>query len=251
MDLGVGELVGRPISLGELEEVLGVAAPELALGVARSSSSRASAYARIVSSIVKRGSPSGCSSWRSRLLSTSVASPVRTPSAPQTASAASSVQPPAKTARPREELPVLRAEQVVAPVDRRAERLLARRLVARPAGEQLEAPLEPGEQRLRREQLRARGRELDRERQAVEADADLGDRGRVRGRHGEVGLDRLRALDEERDRVVLRELLELRQVRRVGQAERRHLELVLAGEPERRAARGEQLHAGAPRRAAR
>ena len=87
----------------------------------------------------------------------------------------------------REERLLVRAEQVVAPVDRRAERLLAGGQVARAAGEEVEALLEPREQRLRREQLRARGRELDRERQPVEADADLGDRGRVRVREGEVG----------------------------------------------------------------
>ena len=118
---------------------------------------------------------------------------------------------------PREERLLVRPEQRVAPVDRRAQRLLARGQVARAAGEQVEALLEPGEQRLRREQLRARGRQLDRERQAVEPDADLGDRRRVRARDGEVGLDRLRALDEERDRLVLRQRRELRQMRRVGQ----------------------------------
>ena len=88
----------------------------------------------------------------------------------------------------REERLLVGAEQVVAPVDRRAERLLARGQVAWAAGEEVEALLEPGEQRLRREQLRAGGGELDREREAVEADADLGDRGRVRVRDGEVRL---------------------------------------------------------------
>ena len=105
----------------------------------------------------------------------------------------------------REERLLVGAEQVVAPVDRRAERLLAGGQVARAAGEEVEALLEPGEQRLGREQLRTRGGELDRERQAVEADADLGDRRRVRVRDREVGLHGPGALDEERDRVVLRE----------------------------------------------
>ena len=85
------------------------------------------------------------------------------------------MQPPAKTARRAKSVCSLGAEQVVAPVDRRAQRLLAGRQVARPGAEEVEALLEPGEQRLGREQLRASGRELDRERQAVEADADLGD----------------------------------------------------------------------------
>ena len=137
----------------------------------------------------------------------------------------------------REELTILRSEQVVAPVDRRAESLLPRRLVARAAREQLEAALQPGEQRLRREQLRPRGRQLDRQRQTVEADADLRDRRRVRRGDGEVGLHGPSALDEERDG------LELGEVSRVGHGERRHLELPLAREPERRAARGQQLQA--------
>ncbi len=133
----------------------------------------------------------------------------------------------------REECLLVRAEQVVAPVDRRAERLLARGHVPWAAGEEVEALLEPGEQRLRREQLGARGRELDRERESVEADADLGDRGRVRVGDGEVGLDGPGAFDEERDRLVLRERRDRRQVRRVGQVERRHLVLVLARRGER------------------
>ena len=101
--------------------------------------------------------------------------------------------------------------------------------------------LEPGEQRLGREQLGARGGKLDREREAVEADADLGDRRRVRVRDGEVGLHGAGALDEERDRLVLRERRDLGQMRGVGQVERRHRELVLAGEVHGDAARDEQL----------
>ncbi len=157
----------------------------------------------------------------------------RRPSPPQTASAAGSVQPPCEDGEAREERLLVGAEQVVAPVDRRAERLLARGQVAWAAGEEVEALLEPGEQRLRREQLRAGGGELDREREAVEADADLGDRGRVRVRHGEVGLDGAGAFDEERDRLVLRERRDRGQVRGVGQVERRHRVLVLAREVER------------------
>ena len=80
---------------------------------------------------------------------------------------------------------------------------MTRRHVARPAREQVEALLEPREQRLRREQLRARSRELDRERQAVEPDANLGDRRRIGVGHGEVRFHRTRAVDEERDRLVL------------------------------------------------
>ena len=98
---------------------------------------------------------------------------------PQTASATSSEQPPANTPSRASERLLGRLEQVVAPVDRVAERALPRRQIVGAAGEQVEPLLEPAEDRLRREQLDARGRELDRERQAVEAAADPGHRGRV------------------------------------------------------------------------
>jgi len=102
-----------------------------------------------------------------------------------------------------EERLLVRPEQAVAPVDRRAKRLLSRRQIARAAGEELEALLQPGEQRPRGEELRPGGGELDREREPVETDADLGNRRRVRVRDREVGLHGLPPLDEERDRIVL------------------------------------------------
>ena len=64
-----------------------------------------------------------------------------------TASAASSVQPPTKTASRRNSACSASVEQVVAPGDRVAQRLLARRQVARAAGEQRQPALEPGQQR--------------------------------------------------------------------------------------------------------
>ena len=94
-------------------------------------------------------------------------------SAPQISSAASSVQPPAKTAS-RAKRSCSRRQQVVAPGDRRAQRPLPLRRRPRSAGEQGQPLLEPFEQDRRRERLDAGGRELDRERQAVEAPADLG-----------------------------------------------------------------------------
>ena len=92
---------------------------------------------------------------RSRLWSTSdesdrehVDAGGRSPRRP-TASAASSVKPPTKTARRRKSL-LLRRQQVVAPGDRVAHRPLARRLVARPAGQERQPPVQPGQQRRRR-----------------------------------------------------------------------------------------------------
>ena len=67
------------------------------------------------------------------------------------------------------------------------------------AGEERQSVLQPLEDRCRREHLDAGGGELDRERQVVEAAADLDDRPvRI-----EVGLDRSRALDGTARRLLL------------------------------------------------
>ena len=67
-------------------------------------------------------------------------------------------------------------EERVAPVDRRAERLLALRAVARARGEELERVVEAVAQSFRSEQADARSGELEREWESVEAPADLRDR---------------------------------------------------------------------------
>ena len=65
-----------------------------------------------------------------------------------------------------------RLEQRVAPVDRRNERLLPSRHVSRAAGEEREPLLQTARDLGQREQPDAGGRELDRERQAVQPPAD-------------------------------------------------------------------------------
>jgi hypothetical protein len=90
---------------------------------------------------------------------------------------------------PREEGLLVRAEQVVAPVDGRTECLLARRHVSRPTSQEVKPLLESGEQRLRWEQLDPCGSEFDREWESVEANADLSKRRRVRVADGEVCFD--------------------------------------------------------------
>ena len=114
------------------------------------------------------------------------------------------------------------------------------RQVAGAAGEEVEPLLEPFEDRLRREQLHARGRELDREREPVEAAADPGDRRRVFVGELEAGLDRLRPVEEELDRGRARETGVAIAVG-VGQRERRHRELALLAEVQRGLARHERL----------
>ena len=82
----------------------------------------------------------------------------------------------------------------------RAQRLLPFRQVARPAGQQLEPSFEPGTQLRRRQDLHARGGQLDRQRQAVQPAADVGDGVGVPRRQREVGPAGRGALHEQRDR---------------------------------------------------
>jgi hypothetical protein len=86
----------------------------------------------------------------------------------------------------------------VTPGDRGADRLLPRGQIARPTDEQGQRAVEPGQHRGRREDLDAGGGELDRERQAVQPAADLGDRRGVVAVDREVRLDPPCPLDEER-----------------------------------------------------
>ena len=148
--------------------------------------------------------------------------------ASQISSAASSVQPPAKTAEAREEALLFGAEQFVRPGDSRPQGALARGEVAGAAGQEREALREPFEQRAWGEHLDASGRELDRERQVVEPAADLGHLA-VRC---ELDTHRACALVEEGDGVRI--------------AQRQDDVLTLAREMERLAARHEQrqLRAG-------
>ena len=107
-------------------------------------------------------------------------------------------RPPAATAaaaRPRQE--------VVAPGDRAAQRLLALGQVARARGQHAELLLEAAEDRVGRQELGPGRRQLDRERHAVEPGADRGDGRGVVVRDLEVGPDGERPRDEQPDGLVL------------------------------------------------
>ena len=129
----------------------------------------------------------------------------------------------------REEPTALLVEEVVAPRDRRPQCALTLRCVARASGEERQSSIESLEQRLRSEELGPGGRELDRERKAVQAPADRG--------HGLVGrdlaADRARALDE--------------QCRGVGRRQWIEGVLVLAREVERASTRREDAQPGCAR----
>ena len=132
--------------LGAARRRPGVAAAHVRLGPP-SSASRSSAYSRTVSSISKRPSAA-----RERLWSTSVGEAVERARA---AHRLGRLERPAadEHAEPREQRLASAVEQVVAPADRRAQRLLARGRVARPGAEQVEPALEPLEDRRRGEHL--------------------------------------------------------------------------------------------------
>ena len=138
---------------------------------------RSPAYARTVSSIPSRVGPCRPRRRTRRLLATSRSSVSR--SAPVIASAASTVAPPAKTAKRAKHACSSSSSRLVAPVDRRPQRLLAGGRIAwsaaraRRARTSRRAAISLG-----REQAAAGRRELDRQRQPVEPPADRRDRGR-------------------------------------------------------------------------
>lgn len=137
-----------------------------------------------------------------------------------------------------------RVEQVVAPGDRVAERALALRQVAGSAGQQREAALQAGEHRLRSQQLDPRGCQLDRQREAVQASADVGDGEGVLIGQAEARPNRRGALAEQGDGRVRRQLPGERAGSGLGEAQRRDRKLVLAAQVEHGAARDEHLEAG-------
>ena len=140
--------------------------------------------------------------------------------------------------QPREQAAILVVEQVVAPVDRAAQRPLplrevrGRRRRGGRAGPRAARAIAAGES-----SAHAGRRELDRERQPVEAAHDLGDVRRVVVGEREVRPDGPRPLDEQLDGLGSRRSSSHGPRRpSAASARRRDRELLLAGHPERRAA---------------
>ena len=114
-------------------------------------------------------------------------------------------EPGRKDRRARESLPLRVAKEVVAPVDRRAERLVALVGVAPSAREQIERVVQPFDHLRGREHSDAGGSKLDRQRQPVEERADRGDGGGILVRQLEGVTGGAGSLHEQCDRVILRE----------------------------------------------
>ena len=145
---------------------------------------------------------------------------------------------------PREERALVLVQEAVAPLERRPEGALASGQVVSPADEQVERPVEATVHRLGRQELGARGGQLDRKGQPVEPRAYLRDRGNVALVELELRVDGARPRREKAHSIVRHELLEAHMRPRFGDSERRDGVLVLAGEAERRSARREHEQPG-------
>ena len=135
-------------------------------------------------------------------------------------------------------------QQVVAPLDRRPQRLMANGQVAVSCGQELERTGDPRQDLRRREEVAPGRRELDRERDSVEQAADLGDGRRVRFGQLESRVDRSGTGHEHRHGVVLLELVEPEAG--AGRLERRHGVDIFARKPQRSPARRHGAEPGRP-----
>ena len=136
-------------------------------------------------------------------------------------------------------------EQRVAPVDRGAQRLLPLGSVARARREHVEGVVEPLEQRVRGEEAKSGGCELERQRQTVQPSANRRDGVGVLGREVERASDRSGALDEELDGRICQQRLRRARLRRWRERERGEGVFLFGGNPERRPACGHDLQPGA------
>ena len=129
-------------------------------------------------------------------------------------------------------------QQVVAPIQRGAQRLLAGRSRAGTAGQQREAVAEPSRYLSDAEHPQSSRGQLEGQRDALQPAADLGDDGRVVLRQGELRTRLTGTIAEQLDR--LRGSHVSRRARRlVGHRKGRHRNRDLAGQPEQLPAGGE------------
>ncbi len=143
-------------------------------------------------------------------------------------------------AEPAEEDALVGLEQVMAPAERRLERLLPGRSLARPGPKKTEAVVEPGRNRGGGQRPDPTRGELERKREPVEPEADARHVvGVLVGQLEPLG-DGGGALDEEDDRLEAGEIRCAGMLSRVGDRERRDSEDDLAGDAKRLTARHEQ-----------
>ena len=159
---------------------------------------------------------------------------------PHTCSAASRSKPPTKTPSRANSVCSVRRQQVVGPVDQRAQRLLPLLQHACAAGQDLVAVLQPRVDVGHRQRPHARGRQFERQRNAFEPRDQFGHGWRLRRVERERRLVLLRARDEQPHRGRLRHVGDAGAARR--QRQRMHRIALLAGHVQRLAAGREQAH---------
>ena len=140
----------------------------------------------------------------------------------------------------------VRVQQVMAPVDGAPQCPLAVGAIGRGRLQQVKAMPQARQQGLRWQQLDARRRQLDGQRQAVEADADLDDGGSVRGRQREVRPDRPRAQHEQRHRLGCQQRIEVKLAAGSRERQRRHRHLLLSRDVQGRPAGDDDLEVAGP-----
>ncbi len=136
-------------------------------------------------------------------------------------------------------------QHLVAPRHRRRERLLSWIDALTSVAEDREPIRQPSQQLGWCEHVRARRGELERERQAIEPTADLGDGPDVLGREREAGLRRASPLDEQADRLERTCRRDVGVDRRLGRGEWRHRPTLLTRNPQRLSARRQDTAATA------
>ncbi len=195
----------------------------LTLSTSPLTSSRSSAYSRIVSNIRKRSSGRAFT----RLASTSASTESNVPSA--TFSAPSSVNVANTASRAKSRCSSGARRSSLHSIVARSVRCRSG-ASRRPPGQERQATIKPLEQRLRAKGAKTRGRELERKRQAVEPSADLS-RGFIRH---EVRPYRTRSLRQQLDCIPLRQsvkrVLDLALDPQGSTARRDYLELRCGGE---------------------
>src|SRR5258708_22922061 len=129
--------------------------------------------------------------------------------------------PTDKDGKPPEEALLLGRQQVVAPLESIAQGLLATGQIPCTSLQNRKTTGEASEQGLRRQELDACCRQFDSQRQAVQADADLGDRSGIGLGQLKRRQDSLSTFDEEMHSGHLHQGLPLRELREIRDRQRR------------------------------
>src|SRR5260370_42246212 len=116
----------------------------------------------------------------------------------------------AKDGEPTQQLALRFRQELVAPVERRAQRLVTRRCVSTTAHQKSETIVQTGRELLGAQELQPCGCQFNSEWDAVELTADLRDKRHIRVREAKVGCGRARAVDEKTDRVELPQVVPVR-----------------------------------------